>query len=90
MTKSSPVLGAPEAAIVVAQLRDQFERHVRVNVVAIEKAAARFKVLKHNRAPFAPPARALRGTLSDHLPSLFAEIGADPALSSSIRLASSR
>jgi three-Cys-motif partner protein len=76
----SPVLAAREAKIVEAQFKDQFHRDVRVHVVAIEKVAAHFRALEQNLAPFAPGAQALRGTLPEHLATLLAEMGADPAL----------
>lgn len=76
----SPVLAAREAAIVEAQLKAKDHRSVRVYVVAIEKVSAHFKALEQNLAPFGPSARALRGTLPEHMPALLAEMAADPAL----------
>jgi three-Cys-motif partner protein len=76
----SPILAAHEAAKARGQILDQFGRAVTVNVIAIEKSGQRFRELKKNLAPFGNHARAVRGTLAEHLPALLTEMGAAPAL----------
>jgi three-Cys-motif partner protein len=76
----SPVVAAVEAANVKAQFREKFGRTVEVTVIAVEKDIRRFRALKNNLAPFGISARALRGTLTDHMPELLSEMGEAPAL----------
>lgn len=76
----SPVLAASEAAAVEHQFREQFQREVEVHVVAIEKRASHYRALVENLGPFGNHARALRGTLPDHLDQLEREMAGAPVL----------
>lgn len=76
----SPVIAAVEAASTRAKVREMSGRPVDVITIAIEKEAVEFRSLEQNLAPFAPHARALRGELRNHLPTLLKEIGDAPIL----------
>jgi three-Cys-motif partner protein len=75
----SPVLAAERAQLVEAQLAEQYQRRVEVHTIAIEQSKGRHDQLATNLKPFAS-ARALRGTLAEHVESIFAEFGDAPML----------
>jgi three-Cys-motif partner protein len=75
----SPVLAAERAQLVEVQLAEKYQRQVQVHTVAIEQSKGRFDRLKRNLEPFGS-ARALRGTLAEHIASIFAEFGDAPML----------
>lgn len=76
----SPVLAAEVANSAELQLRREFNREIRVRVVAIEKKPSHYRELTANLAPHGERARALRGTLADHIGPFFEEFGDTPTL----------
>lgn len=75
----SPVIAAREAKIVEGQLANR-GRDVRVYTIAIEKRAGHHRRLAEVLAPFGDRARAVRGELVNHLPSILDEVGSAPIL----------
>jgi three-Cys-motif partner protein len=76
----SPVLAAgaaSEAATHIGAIRDMA---VNVQVVAIEKRLTYFKQLQKNLEPYRAHARALQGTLTEHLDAINAEFPEAPKL----------
>ena len=76
----SPVLVAKAAAMAAAQLSEMRQERVDIRVIAIEQDESCFAALEHNLAPFGERARALRGTLSDHLGAIDREFHGVPTL----------
>lgn len=77
----SPLIAAESARMVMEQLAGpQFGRNVRVYTVAIEKRPYRVRRLRERLAPYAPFARVLQGTLTDHIDQIQVEFENIPTL----------
>ena len=75
----SPLIAAYAARDAIEQLRREFGREVQTEVIAIEKDRHHLAKLKRALSDF-PNARALDGTLEEHLSAIEGEIGDAPAL----------
>jgi hypothetical protein len=76
----SPVLAARSASEAARQLGAMRNSAVNVQVIAIEKRPVYFKELQRNLAPYSGHARALQGTLADHIDAINAEFPDAPKL----------
>jgi len=76
----SPVLAARSAFEAARQLQAMRSSAVNVQVIAIEKRPMYFKELRGNLAPYSGHARALQGTLADHIEAINAEFPDAPKL----------
>ena len=76
----SPVIAAKAAASAQAQLRNEFKRDVRIQVIAIEKKKSNYEALVDNLRPFGDLARALRGDFAEHVPAIVREFAGVPTL----------
>jgi three-Cys-motif partner protein len=76
----SPIIAAKAAAMAEEQLGEMRGKTFRVQVIAIEEKAKRYAALVENLRPFGARARALRGTLGEHLAAIEHEFGDTPTL----------
>jgi three-Cys-motif partner protein len=76
----SPLIAARGGAIAQSNVGERRSVSFRIQIVAIEVDEARYKTLSKLLAPFGTSARALRGTLADHIASLESEFPSMPAL----------
>jgi three-Cys-motif partner protein len=76
----SPIVAAKAAAMAMSQLNERRSGFFQIEVIAIEKRPTKYKALAKNLQPYGDHARALRGTLADHLPAIEEEFGDTPTL----------
>jgi len=76
----SPVLAARAAFDAARQVGAMRNNAVNVQVIAIEKRPAHHKELQKNLEPYSGHARALQGTLADHIDAINAEFPTSPKL----------
>jgi three-Cys-motif partner protein len=74
----SPVLAARIAFAAAQQVGTMRSSPVNVQVVAIEKDPVHFRELEKNLAPYLGHARALQGTLADHIDTIDREFPTSP------------
>ena len=76
----SPLIAARAAKAAVEQFRKQFQRDVRVEVIAIESEAKHFRELAAYLSTFPDNVRPIHGTLEQYQDELEADLGETPTL----------
>lgn len=76
----SPLIAARAAGAAVGQFREQFQRDIRIDVIAIEKEPKHFKELALYLSTFPDSVRPIQGTLEQHQDELERDLGETPTL----------